>query len=938
MNQNFRIKTLIVCFLLTVSAESQSIKTAVLTSKDGLKVSGKQLPLLSFKIGEAAYNSSQGKTNNNATEVANKISISYSKVDYGYGIKATVTFKNISKDTLELHNVVPFGESTNYAYITGKGRHELSRTHLFRPGFDPVNVIVPDNSWDLGFSAVPTTEDKGVCALTRRDRKSVKNGKVKRFETLLYPKNGEVTYTLWADDYQGDWQEGLRLMFQKRMLYDVEPGTFDNSIMGRKDLQWFRNKYVVNLMMTWDRRFYDYKDGKFHVQEFLEQAKKLYGGSDVYSIWPTWPTLGMDQRNQWDMFRDLPGGYDKLHEISNLCHSLGTYFFICYNPWDGSTRSDEGHFDGMTNIIKKVGIDGVVLDTQGGSSKELQDAADRAQPGVIMYSEGMAVPKDMQGIPSGRVHNALYYPPMLNLNKFIKPDFAIFRVADFGQERINRELYLSFFNGYGTEINQFAPGIPEWVNEEYALLGKTSRVLRENTSNFISQNYTPLLQTLKDNVFVNRWDKSDKTIYTVFSLVPEGFSEALFAVDNKPNTHYVDIFNHEELVPQEKGNKWYVPAVTSAFNKTDIGTNNEGAVTAIAALQNSLDVKLRSDLLTFSSTKGTKIRIWPGMPSYDKEYKEFKTNKQTINLIDYFPDFHGKIIVQAFDENEELVDERIVKIQPGSARLASRAESTNPVKKAPKGMVKIPAGKFMCNKYMVGDSFIPYPDAPTLVNEKVDMPAYFMDKYPVTNAQYKEFMDATSYKPTDANNFLKHWEGGKIVKGQENFPVIYVSHEDAKAYAKWANKRLPTEIEWQYAAQTEKGNAWPWIQDKPIQKVEEYVTNTLSVWKMKGIDEDRCNLGDGKLYPVGKYPKGANPYGLEDLTGSVWQLTNDLYDNGEYRYIMMKGGSYFLPSSSWWYVQGGPRELFYRQYLLRVSQGFERNATVGFRCVTDAAK
>jgi len=104
---------------------------------------------------------------------------------------------------------------------------------------------------------------------------------------------------------------------------------------------------------------------------------------------------------------------------------------------------------------------------------------------------------------------------------------------------------------------------------------------------------------------------------------------------------------------------------------------------------------------------------------------------------------------------------------------------------------------------------------------------------------------------------------------------------------------------------------------------------------LEGIDPKYCNLGDGKLYPVGKYLKGANPFGLQDLVGSVWQLTNDEYESGSYRYVIMKGGSYFKPSSSWWYVQGGPRELHYRQYLLRVSPGFERNATVGFRCVRD---
>ena len=80
-------------------------------------------------------------------------------------------------------------------------------------------------------------------------------------------------------------------------------------------------------------------------------------------------------------------------------------------------------------------------------------------------------------------------------------------------------------------------------------------------------------------------------------------------------------------------------------------------------------------------------------------------------------------------------------------------------------------------------------------------------------------------------------------------------------------------------------------------------------------------------------PLVVNPNGLYDLVGSVWQLTNTTYASGSYEYQIMKGGSYFKPSASWWYVQGGPRELTYAQYLLKVNQGFERNGTVGFRCI-----
>jgi formylglycine-generating enzyme required for sulfatase activity len=285
-------------------------------------------------------------------------------------------------------------------------------------------------------------------------------------------------------------------------------------------------------------------------------------------------------------------------------------------------------------------------------------------------------------------------------------------------------------------------------------------------------------------------------------------------------------------------------------------------------------------------------------------------------------------------EDGILYDETIVALAPGTARRISDVTKTKITATAPPGMVSIPAGLFVF-KTTHGDEFISYPMQDQ--GDTLAMPGFWMDKHPVTNLQFKQFMLASKYKPADTANFLKHWVKGNIPRGQEQFPVIYVSYEDARAYAKWAGKRLPTEAEWQYAAQANDGREWPWNQETALKRRNEYVNETLTVVHLEGIDSAYTNLGNGKLYPVGSYPKGANPYGLQDLVGSVWQLTNDQYMSGSHRYIMLKGGSYFKPSGSWWYVQGGPRELHYRQYLLRVSQGFERNATVGFRCVQDAA-
>lgn len=860
-----------------------------------------------------------------------RISCTATLIDSTNLVTGLISFRNNSADTLVLGNVLPFIQSKSDAYITGLGQHALSRTYLFLPGKLPVNVIVPDNAWELGYNSIEYAQNEKLVALTRRVGNSLELGQRRRFETVLYP-GGSIQYKIYIEHYKGEWQQGLVKVFQQRMLYDIP--VFDSNLYMRKDQEWIRHSYVQHLMYAWDKFYYDAAAGGYQLQDFLKRGKRLYGGDDIVSIWPTWPILGMDQRNQFDLFRDLPGGITEMQHQAKLCRAIGTKFFICYNPWDGSTRAED-HFDGLTSLIKSTTADGVVLDTKGSSSKELQDAADRARPGVVMYSEGMAVPRDMNGILSGRVHNALYYPPMLNLNKLIRPSFAIFRVAELYKEKIRREFATSFFNGYGTEINIMAPGQPAWAEEQYRFLGRSARILRENTTNFVTNGLTPLVHVDADSIWVNEWRYEEKHIYTIYSIIPSGYKGNLIEVQPAENRHYVDLWHHTLLNPNKIGPKWFVEAQTDAFNASDLGTNNEGEVDCIAALPVLLRASLQgNDLRIDSKTDGAELRVWAGNPEYDRDPLLLASGHHVIKLDKYFGRYEGKFVVQLFRRGI-LMDEQIVYLTPGTARRVSAVSLTKRVKALPKGMVAIPAGSFKF-KVANGDEFISYPmqDA----DSSFQMPRYFMDQFPVTNRQFQAFMVSTRYHPTDTANFLKHWPGKKIRRGEEDFPVIYISYEDAKAYAVWAEKRLPTEIEWQYAAQTPSLREWPWDQQNPVSRKSEEVNETLTVTSLEGIDSGVCNLGDGRLYAVGTYPKGANPFGLQDLVGSVWQLTNDQYMSGSYRYIIMKGGSYYKPSSSWWYVQGGPKELYYRQYLLRVSAGFERNATVGFRCVKDAVQ
>lgn len=929
------MKKILVCFSavlgLICSAHAQQKITAIHDNEaktlssveigDHKYLFASAIPIISYQVDKSAFSSL-----NPSPAVNLNFSVATPK---GGEFHLALHFKNVSADTILLHNVHPFTLDSADALITGLGDHKLSRAHLFLPGKMPVNVIVPDNAWELGYAGRKLNNDISIAALTRRDNASIKLGDRKRFETVLYP-GGTVDFDMYLMSYAGCWQAGITRAFQEKMLFDID--VFNDSLFQRNDLKWVRHSYIIHLMDAWDKFYYDIADGKYHVKDFIERGKKWYGGDDVISVWPTWPTLGLDQRNQFDLFNDLPGGIKAMKNQAAISHRLGSKFFVCYNPWDESTNS-RNHYEGLSYLISKTDADGVVLDTKAEAGKEFQDAADKEKAGVIMYSEGMAVPKDMVGIVSGRVHNALYYPPMLNLNKLLKPEFAIFRVAELYKEKIRREFATAFFNGYGTEINIMAPGQPDWVEEQYKFLGRTTRILRENTNNFVNRGYEPLINTTADSIWVNKWSYGGKDIFTVYSIIPQGYKGNLFEVNPSAEKHFVDLWYHRLLQPEMKSNKWYISAQTASFDASDLGTNNEGAVDCIAEFPRILDATIHHDFLQVKANRsGGEIRIWAGAPDHNKKPVILKSMPATIDLQSKFGRFEGDFVIQ-YLEDGILQDETIVTILPGSARLVSVSAKTSASSTIPDGMSKVPSGSFVFHTTS-GDNFIPYPNEGE--GDTVLFASFYMDKFPVTNKQFEQFILASKYKPTDTANYLKHWVNGKIRPGQGNFPVVYISYEDALAYAKWAGKRLPTEQEWQYAAQANTGREWPWNQSTPVSRRYEYVTNTLTVVHLEGIDSTVCNLGDGRLNPVGSYPRGANPFGLEDLVGCVWQLTNDVYMQGSHRYIMMKGGSYFKPSGSWWYVQGGPRELHYRQYLLRVSQGFERNSTVGFRCVKDA--
>src|SRR5262249_16851605 len=154
--------------------------------------------------------------------------------------------------------------------------------------------------------------------------------------------------------------------------------------------------------------------------------------------------------------------------------------------------------------------------------------------------------------------------------------------------------------------------------------------------------------------------------------------------------------------------------------------------------------------------------------------------------------------------------------------------------------------------------------------------SFFIDRYPVTNRQFKDFLDATHYRPKDSHNFLRHWQINDYPADGADKPVVWVSLEDARAYAAWCHKRLQHEWEWQYAAQASDQRAYPW-------------GNTPSPEKKPA---SRAGGSFGAPEPVDAHPDGASPFGVQDLVGNVWQWTDE-YQDEHTRAAILRGGSYY---------------------------------------------
>jgi formylglycine-generating enzyme required for sulfatase activity len=262
---------------------------------------------------------------------------------------------------------------------------------------------------------------------------------------------------------------------------------------------------------------------------------------------------------------------------------------------------------------------------------------------------------------------------------------------------------------------------------------------------------------------------------------------------------------------------------------------------------------------------------------------------------------------------------------PERGKMLALLAKTQAAKEIPLEWIPVPAGEFEMGAAET-DTMATPDEKP---KHKVELDAFLISKYEVTNAQYHSFVKATNHRLPENCCDARYniWKGDAMMPGVEELPVINVSWDDAVAFCKWIGARLPTEAEWEKAARGTDGRLYPWGNDLPSGNRANYSFDPVSMWE-----------GPASLAKKDQYEFGKSPYGVFEMAGNVWEWVQDWYDENYYKNSPAKnpkgpekGEARVMRGASWRNTAD----------MLRASNRHkhaptERRVYIGIRCAKDA--
>lgn len=680
---------------------------------------------------------------------------------------------------------------------------------------------------------------------------------------------GEVIHGPAVGEDNAAW---LRTMHEWRQTRRAEL-RYEGSQYDRPELAWAQRSFIQTLVMVEERYLYDPATGRYTVDRYLDDLESRYGGIDSVLLWHVYPNAGIDNRNQPDLLHDLPGGLPALRQMVADFHRRNVRVFFPVMPWDVGTRPEGVPLQvAAVRDMQAIGADGIFGDTMEGVGREFRTASDAGGHPLVLEPENPL--KDLGTVAWNNLSWGYWeyqLVPVVSQYKWLEPRHMVHVCERWAKDRTH-ELQSAFFNGVGYESweniwgiwNGFTPRDAEALRR----IAMIERALPELLTSSEWQPHFPTVQAAA-GVYASRFSRAGQTLWLLVNRSDNDSAGIQLSVPAAADTRFYDLWHGVELPPA---------AGATASLRFEIERRGYGAILAI---------------------EGDRL------------------SEQVLSLL---PRMHERANTRLADLSAQwqCLPQKMVDIP-----------RTAPAKVAPEDMVLVRGGKYRFQVSGVEieggdgpgvDVQYPWEDQPGRRHDReIEVAGFYIDKYPVTNAQFKRFLDASGYKPADEHNFLKDWHDGTYPKGWDRKPVTWVSLEDARAYASWAGKRLPHEWEWQYAAQGVDGRLYPWGNDPDPAALPEHETGR-------------------ELRPptdVDAYPRGASCWGVMDLVGNVWQWTDEYVDEHT-RAAVLRGGSYYWPSGSNWYFPQNTRLDQHGKYLL-MAPSKDRSAMLGFRCVVDAA-
>ena len=675
-------------------------------------------------------------------------------------------------------------------------------------------------------------------------------------EIILAPNNPEEWDKFREDLHQ--WRDQT-----------IERINYKGDLYNRADFQWIRSAFNCYFLMLYDEAFYDRVNNRYQVDEFIDDGMKRFGGYQTVVLWQAYPRIGLDDRNQFDFYRDMPGGLEGLRKVSDAFHARGVKVFIAYNPWDTDTRREDiSDVDALVEIVKAIDADGIFLDTLDRGVEEFRSQLDAVRMGVVLESE-LSLPVEeiethhmswAQGFRDSKV-------PGILRNKWIEKRHIQHGINRNLRDK-SRDLQVAWMNGSGMMIWEHIFG--QWVGwspRDSYIMKTMSHLQQRFASLFSDAQWFPLVDTKPfPNIYASLWEDENSKLWTLVNRSWVTIEGELLHINIDSDYLYYDLVTGRSIAPD-----------------------------------------------TLTGTLSGKM-IPRGIGCF------YACKKTSVPA-----DLHDFLQKMASLATEATSDITSPVLQMKVREVASTRRYTVP----PAGMVEIDPMKgemdvvFTCREtgyyQSIEEEFInrgiPIAHQPITIVKQVNTGRIAIDETPVTNSQFKAFLDATNYQPRIMENFLKHWVNGQIPPDKDDHPVVYVCLDDARAYAQWAGKRLPREEEWQLAAGGKEQLTYPWGAHPEKGKYNEAT--------------------DGATTPVKMFPQGRSPYGIWDICGNTWELTESEYSDGRIHFCILKGGCSYHAKSSIWYFDGGIKSTKFAAKQLLLYPGIDRCATVSFRCVVD---